>query len=135
MGSPLLQNSLLGSSGPVFSHMHISLLVSLSTPLEGLCPFALATGHHDTLVFWKISQNVVATPTHVMQLMQCWKEAKEATIEAKQATKLKIPGTLQDLIYHLEIPGADSCTKVDDTIFALQLAPWQGVHTLICCYV
>ena len=32
--SPLLRNGLLGSSEPIFSRMHVSLLASLSVPLE-----------------------------------------------------------------------------------------------------
>ena len=51
-------------------------------------------------------------------------------LDIRQISRLQ-----RDLIYCLEIPRADPSTKADDTIFTLQLAPWQGVHTLICHYV
>ena len=117
------QVCLLGGSEPVFSCMHVSLLASLCSPLDWLCPFIPATNHHNSLVFRRISHNVVATPTHVKQLMQRWKATKEAAVEAEQTTKLKIPSPLHDLIFHIKIPGADSGTKADEMIFTLQLTP------------
>ena len=53
----------------------------------------------------------------------------------QRTTWLKIPKNLRALIYHLEIPRNPSSLDPDNTVFALQLAPWQGIFTLLNCYV
>lgn len=133
--TPLLCNGMLGWNEPIFSRMHVSTVSTLMTPLERLCPFAPMADLRDAVAFQKIHHNMVATPTQVQGLTQRWMEAKDAALEAERTTRLKIPEELRALIYRLEIPGDPSSLDPDNTIFALQLAPWQGIYTLLTRYV
>ena len=97
--SSLQCNGLLGWDKPIFSCKHVSMLTALRTPLECLCPFSPMAEHREMLVFQRVHHNIEATPTHVIVLMEHWREAKEAALDAECTTKLKIPAPLRALIY------------------------------------
>ena len=72
--------------------------------------------HRDMLVFQRVHHNVKATLTHVITLMEHWREAKEAALDAECTTKFKIPAPLRNLIHQLETSGDYANTEPGKTI-------------------